>query len=163
MIFSENRYPLFGIMLHYRRNGSVRKSSSCGAAREDNCKGDQGLSCTLTKGLHELTASEIAAAVSTGRTTCEAVVRACLDRIAAREGEVQAWAYLDPDQAIAAARAFDGGGTRGPLAGVPFGVKDIIDTADMPTEWGTPIHRGRRSERDAACVALTRKAGGDRK
>ena len=49
---------------------------------------------------------------------------------------------------------------RGPLAGVPFAVKDIIDTCDMPTEWGTPIHRGRRPQRDAACVALTRKAGG---
>ena len=65
-----------------------------------------------------------------------------------------------PTQAIAAARAFDRGGTRGPLAGVPFGVKDIIDTADMPTEWGTPIHKGRQPERDAACVALSRKAGG---
>ena len=52
------------------------------------------------------------------------------------------------------------GGRGGPLAGVPFGVKDIIDTFDMPTEWGTPIHRGRRPERDAACVALSRKAGG---
>jgi Asp-tRNA(Asn)/Glu-tRNA(Gln) amidotransferase A subunit family amidase len=118
------------------------------------------LNGTLTKGLHELTASEIAAAVSAGRITCEAVVRACLERIAAREAEVQAWAWLDPEQAIAAARAFDRSRKGGPLAGVPFGVKDIIDTADMPTEWGTPIHRGRRTERDAACVALTRKAGG---
>jgi len=110
--------------------------------------------------LNELTASEIVAAIDAGRTTCEAVVRACLDRIAAREGEVQAWAYLDPDQALASARAFDRNGRRGPLAGVPVGVKDIIDTFDMPTEWGTPIHRGRRTGRDAACVALTRKAGG---
>jgi Asp-tRNA(Asn)/Glu-tRNA(Gln) amidotransferase A subunit family amidase len=110
--------------------------------------------------LNELTASQIVAAIAPGRTTCEAVMRACLDRIAARDADVQAWAYLDPDQAIAAARAFDRSGRRGPLAGVPFGVKDIIDTADMPTEWGTPIHRGRRPNRDAACVALTRKAGG---
>jgi amidase len=110
--------------------------------------------------LNELTASEIAAAIGAGRATCEAVVRACLDRIAAREADVQAWACLDPDQAIAAARAFDRSGRHGPLAGVPFGVKDIIDTADMPTEWGTPIHRGRRTSRDAACVALTRRAGG---
>ena len=55
---------------------------------------------------------------------------------------------------------FDTSGKRGPLAGVPFGVKDIIDTFDMPTEWGTPIHKGRRPGRDAACVALSRKAGG---
>ena len=93
--------------------------------------------------------------------TCEAVVRACLDRIAAREAEVHAWAHLDPDAALAAARApSTSSGKRGPLAGVPFGVKDIIDTFDMPTEWGTPIHKGRQPERDAACVALSRKAGG---
>ena len=71
-------------------------------------------------------------------------MRACLDRIAAREAEVGAWAYVDPDTALAAARAFDQSGRRGPLAGVPFGVKDIIDTVDMPTEWGTPIHKGRQ-------------------
>ena len=80
------------------------------------------------KPLNELTATEIVAAIGAGRTTCEAVVRACLERIAAREAEVQAWAHLDPEQAIAAARAFDRSGRRGPLAGVPFGVKDIIDT-----------------------------------
>jgi Asp-tRNA(Asn)/Glu-tRNA(Gln) amidotransferase A subunit family amidase len=109
---------------------------------------------------NELTASEIVAAVGSGRLTCESVVRACLDRIAAREPDVQAWASLAPDQALAAAREIDRHGARGPLAGVPFGVKDIIDTADLPTEWGTPIHRGRRPNRDAACVALARKAGG---
>jgi amidase len=112
------------------------------------------------KPLNELTATEIAAAIGQGAVTCEAVVRACLDRIAAREPQVHAWAHIDPDTALAAARRFDGGGHKGPLAGVPFGVKDIIDTFDMPTEWGTPIHKGRQSERDAACVALSRKAGG---
>jgi amidase len=110
--------------------------------------------------LNELTAGEIVTAIAAGRTTCEAVVRACLDRIADRESTVQAWTHLDPDQALADARAFDRQPTPGPLAGVPFGVKDIIDTSDMPTEWGTPIHRGRRTARDAACVALTRRAGG---
>lgn len=87
-------------------------------------------------------------------------MRACLERIAEREAAVGAWAYCDEKQAIAAAQAFDRSGKRGPIAGVPFGVKDIIDTFDMPTEWGTPIHRGRTTERDAACVALSRKAGG---
>jgi amidase len=110
--------------------------------------------------LNEWTASEIAAAVNDGKVTCEAVTRACLDRIAAREPEVHAWAHCDPDQAIAAARELDKRGAKGPIAGVPFGVKDIIDSEDMPTEWGTPIHRGRQPERDAACVALSRKAGG---
>jgi amidase len=110
--------------------------------------------------LNELTATEIVSAIGSGRASCEAVVRACLDRISAREPDVQAFAHLDPERTLAAARALDRHGARGPLAGVPFGVKDIADTADMPTEWGTPIHRGRRPERDAACVALARKAGG---
>jgi amidase len=110
--------------------------------------------------LNEMTATEIVAAIGAGRTTCEAVTRACLDRIAAREHEVGAWAHCNPEAAIAAARDVDRNARRGPLAGVPFGVKDIIDTFDMPTEWGTQIHKGRQPERDAACVALTRKAGG---
>ena len=112
------------------------------------------------KPLNELTATEIVAAIGTGKTTCEAVTRACLDRIAERENDVHAWTYVDAEQALHAARAIDRGVKTGPLAGVPFGVKDIIDTQDMPTEWGTPIHKGRRPERDAACVALSRKAGG---
>lgn len=110
--------------------------------------------------LNELTATEIVEATAAGRTTCEAVARACLDRIAAREPQVQAWQYLDPDRVIAQARALDGSGRRGPLFGVPFGVKDIIDTCDMPTEYGTPIHKGHRPAKDAPCVALSRKAGG---
>jgi Asp-tRNA(Asn)/Glu-tRNA(Gln) amidotransferase A subunit family amidase len=112
------------------------------------------------KPLNELTATEIVAGIGQDRTTCEAVVRACLGRVSAREHEVHAWAHLDPEATLAAARTFDKSGKRGPLAGVPFGVKDIIDTFDLPTEWGTPIHRGRQPERDAACVALSRKAGG---
>jgi Asp-tRNA(Asn)/Glu-tRNA(Gln) amidotransferase A subunit family amidase len=112
------------------------------------------------KPLNELTATEIVERIHAGKTTCEAVTRACLDRIAARESEVQAWAYVNPEQALEAARAIDKAGPKGPLAGVPFGLKDIIDTHDMPTEWGTPIHKGRRPDRDAACVALSRKAGG---
>jgi amidase len=109
--------------------------------------------------LNELTATEIVAAIGAGRTSCEAVVRACLDRVAAREAEVHAFAHIDPDAALATARRFDREGRGGALGGVPFGVKDIVDTFDLPTEWGTPIHRGRRPLRDAACVALSRKAG----
>lgn len=111
------------------------------------------------RALNELTATEIAAAIAAGRTTCEAVARACLDRIAAREPQVQAWQYLDPDRVIAQAHSLDKSGKRGPLLGVPFGVKDIIDTCDMPTEYGTPIYQGHRPRNDAACVALSRKAG----
>src|SRR5688572_12508395 len=110
--------------------------------------------------LNELSAWEITAAIGAGRTTCEAVARACLERIAEREPTVLAWEYLDPDQAIAQARALDRSGRSGPLIGVPFGVKDIIDTFDMPTGYGSPIYAGHRPQRDAACVAMGRKAGG---
>jgi len=109
--------------------------------------------------LNELTACEIAAAVRAGETTCEAVARACLERIEAREPQVLAWHYLNPDRVMAQARALDKAGARGPLAGVPFGAKDIIDTCDMPTELGSPIYAGRRPQSDAACIALSRQAG----
>jgi amidase len=109
--------------------------------------------------LHSLTATQIVAAVSAGETTCEAVARSCLERIAEREPQVQAWQYLDADYVIRQAQVLDRGSKRGPLIGVPYGVKDIIDTADMPTEYGTPIHKNHRPQRDAACVALSRKAG----
>ena len=110
--------------------------------------------------LNEMTATEMVAAVRAGRTTCEAITRACLERVAAREADVQAWQYIDPDQAIAEARARDRLDRKGALIGVPFSVKDIIDTADMPTEYGSPIYAGHRPRADAACVALSRKAGG---
>ena len=114
----------------------------------------------LMQALHALTATEIVQATRSGHTTCEAVVRACLDHIAEREPAVQAWQYLNADQVIAQARALDRRGYSGPLHGVPFGIKDIIDTCDMPTEYGSPIYRGHRPASDAACVALSRQAGG---
>ena len=107
--------------------------------------------------LNELTATEMAAAVRAGRTTCEAITRACRERVAARETEVQAWQYIDPEQAIAEARTRDRSDRRGALIGVPFSVKDIIDTADMPTEYGSPIYAGHRPRADASCVALSRR------
>ena len=109
---------------------------------------------------HEWTATEIVEAVTAGKATCEVVVRACLERIALREPDVQAWTYLDPEQVIGYSRALDRSGRRGALIGVPFGIKDIIDTCDMPTQCGSPIYAGHRPRTDAACVALSRKAGG---
>jgi len=114
----------------------------------------------LAKPLHQLTAGEIVAAVAARKTTAEAVARACLDHIAAREPQVEAWQFLDPDLVLKQARALDAAGNVGPLQGVPVGIKDIIDTCDMPTEYGTPIHKGHRPRIDAALVALTRRAGG---
>ncbi|HSQ02878.1 MAG TPA: amidase family protein, partial [Burkholderiales bacterium] len=112
------------------------------------------------KPLNELTATEMTAAVRASRATCEDITRACLNRIAEREKDVQAWQYLDPEQAIAEARTRDRSDRRGALIGVPFSVKDIIDTSDMPTEYGSPIYAGHRPRADASCVALSRKAGG---
>lgn len=112
------------------------------------------------KALHELTATEIIRAIDAGETNCEEVTRACLQHIEEREPRVQAWQYLDPDLVIEQARRLDRQDRRGALHGVPVGFKDIIDTADMPTEFGTPIHQRRRPDLDAACVALTRRAGG---
>lgn len=93
-------------------------------------------------------------AIRAGRLAPDALLEACLERITARDATVQAWAFLDP----ALARA----GRPGPgaLSGLPVGVKDLIETADMPTDCGSAIHRGRRTGRDATCVAALRGAGG---
>jgi len=110
-----------------------------------------------------LTVAEAAAVIARGDMTSEALVSACLQRVSEREGEVQAWAHLDPQHALRQARQCDearreGKGV-GPLNGVPLGIKDIIDTADMPTRCGSPIFEGRQPTRDAACVAALRSAG----
>jgi Asp-tRNA(Asn)/Glu-tRNA(Gln) amidotransferase A subunit family amidase len=108
---------------------------------------------------HELTATEGLRAMDAGKLTAEAWVASCLERIGNRDQTVLAWEYLDRDGALARARALDKAGGGGIAAGVPFGAKDIIDTADMPTAYGTPIHQGHRPGRDAGCVAITRAAG----
>lgn len=79
-------------------------------------------------------------------------VEECLARIAEREPLVQAWEVVDAEGALAAPRG-------GPLRGLPVGIKDLIDTADLPTTYGSPIFRGHRPARDAACVAALKKAG----
>ncbi|HKS87839.1 MAG TPA: amidase [Stellaceae bacterium] len=107
---------------------------------------------------HRLTAAELARHVANGELTAEAIVRSCLDRIKARDGVVRAWAHLDPDEALAAARESDRSGS-GILKGVPFGIKDIFDTADMPAGYGSPIYTGCRPSFDASAAALPRAAG----
>ena len=112
------------------------------------------------KPLHHCTATEIVLAIAAGKTTAVAVAESCLEYIAGREPQVQAWHYLNPKLVLEQAHALDRSGSIGPLQGVPVAIKDIIDTSDMPTEYGTPIHKGHRPRIDAACVALTRRAGG---
>ena len=106
--------------------------------------------------LNELSAAAAAADIAARRITSEQLTQACLERIAERENDVRAWAHLSPDQAIAEARARDRGPRRGLLHGVPIAVKDVIDTADMPTEHGTPIYKGNQPACDAVCVSGAR-------
>lgn len=91
--------------------------------------------------------------------SAETAMRRYLARIAERERRIGAWACVDPDRALAAARAADAAPAGGPLHGRAVGVKDVIDTADMPTAYGSPIYDGHRPAADAACVAALRKAG----
>jgi len=110
-----------------------------------------------------LSTTAAAQAIREGAISSAELVAACLQRIATRDGEVQAFAHLDPDLALAQAREADAalarGADIGALHGVPVGVKDIFDTCDLPTENGSPFFAGRRPERDAACVAALRDAG----
>lgn len=108
---------------------------------------------------NELSCTEIAQGIAAGKFTAEAVTRDCLARIKAREATVQAWATIDPEHALAQAQALDRGPRRGALHGVPLGIKDVIDTFDLPTEMGSPIYKGNRAACDAACVAVARAAG----
>ncbi|HEY2756074.1 MAG TPA: amidase [Pseudolabrys sp.] len=109
--------------------------------------------------LNELGMAKAAAMIASGRITSESLVRACLDRIAVREDAVRAWAALNADYALAQALECDRGPARGPLHGVPVGIKDVLDTADLPTQMGSPIYAGHQSGLDASCVAMLRAAG----
>ncbi len=103
--------------------------------------------------------AELANLLTTGATTSQAIVEACLARIAARDPTIHAWAHLNPDLALSEARARDRETWRGGLHGLPFGIKDIIDTRDQRTQYGSPIYADHQPPRDAACVAFLRRAG----
>ena len=113
--------------------------------------------------LNWLSASDAARAIRDGAFSAEQLMQACLARVNEAEPEVQAWQFLDEQHALSQARARDldraEGRSIGPLHGVPVGIKDIIDTCDMPTEDGTVLHAGRTPARDAAVVAALRAAG----
>jgi Asp-tRNA(Asn)/Glu-tRNA(Gln) amidotransferase A subunit family amidase len=113
--------------------------------------------------LTALSATKAAAEIARSAISSEDYTRACLDRIAALEPQVQAFAHLDPESALTQARERDewrkSGRPIGPLHGVPVGIKDIIDTSDYPTECGSPALSGRRPRNDATVVARLRSAG----
>src|SRR5262249_25781831 len=110
-------------------------------------------------GLRSLTAREAARQIAERRITAEELAAAYIERIETRETVVGAWQYFDRDAALAAARRCDAEAPRGPLHGIPIAVKDLIDTVDMPTSYGSTIYRGHRPAANASCVALARAAG----
>ena len=107
----------------------------------------------------QLSAAQAARRIETRELSAEALAAACLERIAERDEVVRAWAFIHAKQALAEARELDRMPRRSRLHGVPFGIKDIIDTAELPTEYNSPIYRGHRPRADAACVTLLKEAG----
>lgn len=114
---------------------------------------DHGLICALS-------ASQASAQIRASTLSCEELMSACLERIAQREPQVGAWQHLDGTRALEQARLADKQAPAGPLHGIPLGIKDIMDTVDMPTTLGSPIYAKRQPSWDAACVAALRAAGG---
>ena len=109
--------------------------------------------------LSELTGLEAAAKIAAREISSVELVQDCLDRISSREDDVGAWQYLDPEFAIREARRADELEPIGPFHGVPFGVKDVIDTGEMPTTYGSEIFAGHQPKVDAACVSAMRELG----
>jgi len=112
-----------------------------------------------TRALHELSLGEAGRGLAAGEFTATELVRACLDRIAERDAQVRAWTHLDAASALEQAARCDAAVRRGPLHGVPIGIKDIIDTGDLLTEYGSELFRSHRPDRDAECVERLRRAG----
>jgi len=113
----------------------------------------------MNKDLSRLTATEAAAALKADRISVEELARACLARVAERDATVRAWSFVDPELVLQRARELDKTAVKGPLHGLPIGVKDMIDTFDMPTQHNSPIYVGHRPGQDAAGVATLRAAG----
>lgn len=108
---------------------------------------------------NELSGLEASRLIAEGKLSSSELVQACNARIAAREPDVRAWLCHDANITVAAARRLDEEGLQSPLHGLPIGIKDIIDTADMPTTYNCEIYRGRRPVEDAECVAILRAKG----
>jgi Asp-tRNA(Asn)/Glu-tRNA(Gln) amidotransferase A subunit family amidase len=109
--------------------------------------------------LNRLSATAAARKLAAREITAVELVSDCLERIAEREPTVHAWAHVDADAALKRARALDAGSSTGLLHGLPIGVKDLLDTCDMPTSYGSPIYADHRPVADASSVALARAAG----
>ena len=110
-----------------------------------------------------LTATAALQRIRAGTLTSEALVAACLERIQARDGLIGAWAHLNAEKALSEAREADAqrgrGGPARPLDGIPVGVKDIVDTAEYPTEYGSVVFKGNVPAADATIVGELKRAG----
>ncbi len=107
--------------------------------------------------LNKLSLTELTTLRRRGEFDAIALLDACLHRIAARDGQVRAFEYIDPERLQRSLRTTSLLGSG--LEGIPFGVKDLMDTFDMPTGWGSPIYKGRQAGRDAGCIASLRACG----
>ncbi|MFO7286277.1 MAG: amidase [Gammaproteobacteria bacterium] len=114
---------------------------------------------TASRDLFRMTATALAERLGRREISAFEVIASHLERIRDREPLIRAWAIIDADRALERARELDRGPIVGPLHGLPIAVKDVIDTADFPTERGSPIYRGRHPAADAACVDAARRAG----
>ncbi len=101
----------------------------------------------------------MARALATRELRASTLAQALVARITAMEPALHAWSWFDAAAAQAQATALDSAAAQGPLHGLAIGVKDLIDTAGMPTSYGSAIYEGHRPHVDAACVALARAAG----
>jgi len=117
-------------------------------------------SVAVSEAFHRLSLAAAAKAIRAGELTSEVYTRALLERIAATEHDVEAWANLDPELALRAARMSDAEARIGPLAGIGIGVKDIVATKGYPTEFGSPIYAGASAPYDAECITRLERAGG---
>ncbi|MDQ6619670.1 MAG: amidase [Pseudomonadota bacterium] len=113
----------------------------------------------MTQALHAISLTSATKEMAIGALTARALAEVQLERIAATDADVEAWAYLDPAHVRRMADRCDAGRDKGPLRGIGVGVKDIIATADLPTQMGSPIYAGHRPHEDAECVRRLHNAG----
>ncbi|KAF2673844.1 amidase signature enzyme [Microthyrium microscopicum] len=111
--------------------------------------------------LYRLSACEIRDLLRSNTITVEEYAKSLLSRVSARDNTVKAWVYLSPEYVLEQARALDKTlkDNRGPLFGIAIGIKDIMNTKDMPTEYGSPIYKGNNPTFDSAAVGILRAAG----
>lgn len=108
---------------------------------------------------YQLTATQASNLIRKGKLSCEELTRSTLARVEECDSKVKAWSYIDANKAMRNARELDKSAPLGELHGLTLGVKDVIDTADMPTSYNSPLYFDHRPSKDAACVAILRQQG----